>query len=834
MTRCPPDDPSPFADLSDDVPPEEFAGPPGVPPEDEPRLSSDIDSRKLTLTFIPDETGAKMRRADMTLPQLAEHIRLTSAPGKMALPWLKLALFGNKRSEKRSLRTNENVLQITGIEVEHDEGEISFDTAHATILRARVRCILYTSPSHVPGTKERWRILLPLSRNGAPKVREKFAARANGLFGGKLALESFVLSQAYLYGSVSNNPNHRVEVVDGDFIDLRDDLYAGSIFKDGGRVGGNGASPDFSGAGPQRRSRANDDPEPVDRDKIEAALNVIDSNCSYEVWLKVAAALHSELGEHGFPLFDRWSAKATGKAEDGTPRYTSAKAKERWRGARTMRNVAAATIFYYANQADPAWRQCYDAEEARRVFARMAGAPGGSQKSGQAATPADSGVALEDFYAYMPTHSYIFVPTRDPWPASSVNTRLSPVPALNKDGTPSLDKNGKPRRVKPSDWLDRYRPVEQMTWAPGEPLVVPNKLMAEGGWFERQGTTTFNLYRPPVVRQGNSANADRWVDLVQRIYPDDADHIIAYCAHRIQRPAEKINHGILLGGSTGIGKDSILEPLKLGVGPWNFKEVSPQDIMGNYNDFMQCVVLRISEAHDLGDINRFAFYDHMKTILATPPDVVRVNGKYMPQHYVLNVAGVIFTTNNRFDSAYLPPNDRRTYVAWSDLLSTDFVETFWTAFWDWYKSGGLENVVAYLEEYDLSKFDPKAPPKKTEAFWQIVGAGAAPENSELADILDALGAEEKSRDAEGKPLGPIVTTLGKVTGKAEGDLFEWLKDRKNRRVLPHRFEACGYAAVRNPDAKDGLWVIGGRRQVVYGRKDVPPGEQFRAARKLTT
>ena len=443
-----------------------------------------------------------------------------------------------------------------------------------------------------------------------------------------------------------------------------------------------------------------------------------------------------------------------------------------------------------------------------------------------------NGVALDDFYAYMPRHSYIFVPTREMWPGSSVNTRLPKVPLLKADGNPVVDENGNPKHSKPSDWLDKHRPVEQMTWAPGEPLIIANKLIAEGGWIERQGVATFNLYLPPTERYGNSANADRWVELLERVYPNDADHIIAYCAHRIQYPAVKINHGILLGGSTGIGKDTILEPLKHGVGPWNFKEVSPQDIMSNYNDYMQCVVLRISEAHDLGDINRYAFHDHMKTILAAPPDVVRVNGKYMPQHYVLNVAGVFYTTNNRFDGVYLPPNDRRTYVAWSDAQSTDFVKTFWTDFWNWYGAGGLEDVVAYLAEFDLSKFDPKAPPRKTEAFWQIVGAGAAPENSELADILDALGAEEKVKDAEGNPRGPVVTTLGKVLGKAQGDLFEWLNDRKNRRVLPHRFEACGYAAVRNPDAKDGLWVIGAKRQVVYGRMDVSPGEQIKAAQKL--
>ena len=147
-------------------------------------------------------------------------------------------------------------------------------------------------------------------------------------------------------------------------------------------------------------------------------------------------------------------------------------------------------------------------------------------------------------------------------------------------------------------------------------------------------------------------------------------------------------------------------------------------------------------------------------------------------------------------------------------LSSDFVKGFWPGFWAWYNAGGMADVVAYLTEYDLSKFDPKAPPRKTEAFWQIVGVGAAPEEAELADILDALGAKENALDADGKPCGPVVTTLAKVLGKAEGDLFEWLKDRKNRRVIPHRFEACGYTPVRNSDAKDRLWVIG--RQATDG------------------
>ena len=70
-----------------------------------------------------------------------------------------------------------------------------------------------------------------MSSNLPLDMRAVLVARVNGLFDGRLAPESFVLSQAYLYGSVNSNPAHRVEVIDGDFIDLRTDLDSGAMGK---------------------------------------------------------------------------------------------------------------------------------------------------------------------------------------------------------------------------------------------------------------------------------------------------------------------------------------------------------------------------------------------------------------------------------------------------------------------------------------------------------------------------------------------------------------------------------------------------------------------------
>jgi hypothetical protein len=218
-------------DFTESVVPE-ILKPNGGPPCESPNIASDIDTRTVAVTFFPNKSAQSQHCIDLTLPQLAEQIRLKTGPSKLELPWLKLAIFGDKRSSKNCIRTNANTKEITGIEVEHDKGEITFDTAIATLRTASLRALLYTSPSYVPVAKERWRILLPLSGKAPPDMRALLVARVNGLLDGKLSGESFVLSQAYLYGSVNNNPAHRVEVIDGDFIDRRTDLDAGAIGKE--------------------------------------------------------------------------------------------------------------------------------------------------------------------------------------------------------------------------------------------------------------------------------------------------------------------------------------------------------------------------------------------------------------------------------------------------------------------------------------------------------------------------------------------------------------------------------------------------------------------------
>jgi hypothetical protein len=308
-------------------------------------------------------------------------------------------------------------------------------------------------------------------------------------------------------------------------------------------------------------------------------------------------------------------------------------------------------------------QQLIDDARRKRAAGKPAGRGNGSGPPQSPGLPTD--VSLDDFYAYMPMHMYIFVPSRDLWPAASLNTRM-----------PSVE-DAAGRKISPSSWLDRHKPVEQMTWAPGHPMIIQHQLLVDGGLIEKAGVSCFNLYRPPTIQSGDPTRAGPWLDHARAVFGSDVDHIIQWFAHRVQRPHTKINHALVLGGHQGIGKDTLLEPVKHAIGPWNFAEVTPRHLLGRFNGFAKSVILRVNEGRDLGDVDRYTFYEHMKLYIAAPPDVLRVDEKHLREYNVINCCGVVITTNYKTDGIYLPDDDRRHFVAWSDRNKEDFQLKYW-------------------------------------------------------------------------------------------------------------------------------------------------------------
>jgi Family of unknown function (DUF5906) len=421
---------------------------------------------------------------------------------------------------------------------------------------------------------------------------------------------------------------------------------------------------------------------------------------------------------------------------------------------------------------------------------------------------------LDDLCSYAPSRACIYLPCKTLWPNASVDDRLPPMPLRKPDGTPVTNAKGKVVMIPASEWLAKHRSIEAMTWDPSKPEFIRDRVVVDGGYIDKPGATTLNYYRPPPeIKLGDAAQATRWVEHWKAIYPDDATHIIAWLACRVQRPGDKINHALVLGGAPKIGKDTLLEAVVRTVGEWNFQNIKLNHLISRNNAYFKALFVRLSEARDVGEqghINRYRLYDHMKDALVIPPDTLRVNEKYINEYYILNRFGMVVTTNYR-DAFFLRPDDRRHYVAFSERRSEEFPAAFWKEFWGWYESGGFQHVATLLYQYDLSDFDPKAEPPKTDAFWDMVQADRDTAFGELMDAIDTLG-------------NPPALTFDELMVAAPS--LEWLHDPNKRKAALHRLAECQYTPVRNPAAKDGLWRINKRRQVIYVRLDLPSKQRL--------
>src|SRR5688572_14927272 len=98
----------------------------------------------LELTVFPDVNAFRAASFRWTLDELEERLRnVTKYRDKDSCPLLKLARFGDKRTEKKSLRNDQNVIEITGIEGDYDSEVVDLGEAQTMLADARITAVLY-------------------------------------------------------------------------------------------------------------------------------------------------------------------------------------------------------------------------------------------------------------------------------------------------------------------------------------------------------------------------------------------------------------------------------------------------------------------------------------------------------------------------------------------------------------------------------------------------------------------------------------------------------------------------------------------------------------------
>jgi hypothetical protein len=94
------------------------------------REAIQAESHVLPLTTFADTAAARKQEARLSWIDLVERVREPKRyPTKAAMPLIKMARFGDLRTDKGSLRHDANVVAISGIEGDYDAGQVSLADA---------------------------------------------------------------------------------------------------------------------------------------------------------------------------------------------------------------------------------------------------------------------------------------------------------------------------------------------------------------------------------------------------------------------------------------------------------------------------------------------------------------------------------------------------------------------------------------------------------------------------------------------------------------------------------------------------------------------------------
>src|SRR5262245_8179429 len=148
--------------------------------------------------------------------------------------------------------------------------------------------------------------------------------------------------------------------------------------------------------------------KPTDWVKLEGALDELSDVENRDTYIRIIAALKDGTDDRkrAYALAFRWAA--------GYPQFFDAVGLQKtWESFKKGGGVTLGTIYHLAREAEARKR---DASGFEGCVERDRGRAAAATKH-----------AVEDFVAYRPGGSFIFIPTRDMWPANSVNASVCPV-----------------------------------------------------------------------------------------------------------------------------------------------------------------------------------------------------------------------------------------------------------------------------------------------------------------------------------------------------------------------------------------------------------------------
>jgi hypothetical protein len=382
----------------------------------------------------------------------------------------------------------------------------------------------------------------------------------------------------------------------------------------------------------------------------------------------------------------------------------------------------------------------------------------------------------------------------------------------------SVHKSKTPRRIEASICFDENRQAKGakslvgVTYAAGADVLVA-----------REGLVYGNRWRDarPTPVPGDVAP---WLQHLHRMVPVEyeREHLLNVLAHKVQFPAHKINHAVLMGGHPGSGKDTLLAPFFWAIGgaaKANCSLVRNEELTQQWGYALECEVMEIAELRQSEAKDRRALENTLKPIIAAPPELLTVQRKGLHPYMALNRVLVVAFSNERA-AISIPSDDRRWFCLWADAARMPEDEAM--KLWNWYQNrGGFAAVAAHLYARDVSAFNPGATPPMTEAKMIMVEQGRSMGESYLVDIISRRLGEF----APGVVAAPFYALCDRLQGQAAPGV------KLVPAALMHALKEagwvdCGRLKSREHDTKKHIFCAPELR-------DTPKSDLRRMAEKIT-
>lgn len=210
---------------------------------------------------------------------------------------------------------------------------------------------------------------------------------------------------------------------------------------------------------------------------------------------------------------------------------------------------------------------------------------------------------------------------------------------------------------------------------------------------------------------------------------EDNNFPLLCLAHLIQFPGVKMFTALVIWSlRQGVGKNLLFETIGALFSPHHYSLIGQSEVDDDFCGWIPGKVFVIADEVRASKSTKSS--DRLK--LWTTATTLRTHDKGQPKRVVENLMNMVFLSNHS-DGMFLGDHDRRFYV--HEVKAGPLPEALKQEFLNWRSNGGLSHLLHYLQQIDLTGFDPKGRAPVTEAKRDMIEAGRSDLDRWALDVV---------------------------------------------------------------------------------------------------